>query len=872
VTGEDMTDEAASHAAAPDEAASPDAAPVAGYPERWSADVVLRDGGTVHVRPILPSDGDGIRALHGRLSAETIYFRFFSPLTTLSPKMLDRFVRVDYFDRFALVALLGEDIIAVGRYERLPSQGAVGDEAEVAFLVDDAHQGRGLATMLLEYLVARAEEVGITRFVADTLPENVRMLRVFHEAGFDDQRTFGDGVIRVAFPIRPTEASVAASHDRERHAAARSVRRILAPRNVAVIGASRRIGSLGNELLRNLLLGHFNGPVYPVNSDAVHVNSVRAYPSIHDVPDRVDLAVIVVPAEGVPAVVEQCARKHVGGLVVISSGFAERDAAGLLAESRMVSEARRNGMRMIGPNCMGIINTDPAVGLNATFSPMPPRGRIGFIAQSGGLGVVILDEVARRGLGVSTFVSAGNKADVSGNDMLQYWDEDPATDVVLMYIETFGNPRTFARVARRVSRTKPIVAVKSGRSAAGSRAAGWNRQERQSDASVDALFRHSGVIRTETLEELFDVAQVLASQPRPAGRRVAIVGNNGGPGVLAADACSAAGLVVAPLGEETQRKLSASLPWQGSVRNPVDLAPDARPEAFRLAIDTVLADPGVDAVIALYTSPLAARADDVAGALANAPAGGWPKPVLACILGRRGLLPIPSPDGVQRSIPSFAFPEAAARALGRVAEYAEWRSRPEGKMPAFADIDRNGARAVVAAWSSAPPDDGWLGPDPTRRLLAAYGVGRPPEATDPEPGEAGDGDGDGDGDGGDLQVDVSQDPLFGPLVALRLPGRGGRGPRHEAFRALPITDTDATELRVDVLAGQTPDGRPLSGLDAAGIDDVLQRVGRLVEDIPELAEMEIGLHLDHPTPAVRRARIRLSPWEPRPELALRRLR
>jgi acyl-CoA synthetase (NDP forming)/GNAT superfamily N-acetyltransferase len=772
--------------------------------------------------------------------------------------MLDRFVRVDYVDRFALVALLGDDIIAVGRYERLPSHADTDDEAEVAFLVDDAHQGRGLATILLEYLAARAGEVGIARFVADTLPENVRMLRVFHEAGFDDQRTFGDGVIRVVFPIQATAASVAASHQRERQAAARSVRRILSPRSVAVIGASRRPGSLGNELLRRLLSGRFEGPVYPVNVDASHVNSVRAYPSILDVPDRVDLAVIVVPAEDVPVVVEQCARKHVGGLVVVSSGFAERDAAGLAAEGRLVREARRNGMRLIGPNCMGIVNTDPAVGLNATFSPMPPRGRIGFIAQSGGLGVVILDEVARRGLGVSTFVSAGNKADVSGNDLLQYWDEDPETDVVLMYIETFGNPRTFARVARRVSRTKPIVAVKSGRSAAGSRASGWNRRHRQSDASVDALFRQAGVIRTETLEELFDVAQVLASQPLPAGRRVAIVGNNGGPGVLAADACSAAGLDVVSFGEATMARLATALSSPGRVRNPVDLAPDARPEAFRAAIDAVLADDGVDAVIALYTSPMAAPVADVAAALAGKPVGGWPKPVLACILGRRGLLEIPSSDGVPRSIPSFAFPEAAARALGRVAGYAEWRTRPEGTVPVLAAVDTAAARTVVAAWAAAP-GDGWLGDRPASALLAAFGLGLGTVG----PTTSG---------RTDFVVGVSQDPLFGPLVSLRVPGRVARGVAEEAGRALPVTDVDAAELRLEVFGDEHPDGSPLSTAQCAGIDDVVLRVARLVEDVPEVVELELDVHLAGPRPVLAGVRIRLAPWEPHPELALRRLR
>jgi acyl-CoA synthetase (NDP forming)/RimJ/RimL family protein N-acetyltransferase len=833
------------------------------------------------LRPIRPDDADRLRALHGRLSAETIYFRFFSPLTTLPAKMVDRFVSVDYVDRFALIALLGDDIVAVGRYERLPSNGRLGDEAEVAFLVDDANQGRGVATVLLEYLAARGKEVGITRFVADTLPDNQRMLRVFHEAGFDDQRVFADGVVRVGFGIQPTEASVAAAHQREREAAARSVRRILAPRSVAVVGAARQPGSVGNELLRNMLQSHFNGPVYPVNPEARHVNSVRAYGSVLDIPDLVDLVVVAVPAAAVPGVVEQCARKHVGSLVVISSGFAERDAAGLRAETQLVREARRNGMRLIGPNSMGIINTDPAVGLNATFSPMPPRGGIGFIAQSGGLGIVILDEIARRGLGVSTFVSAGNKADVSGNDLLQYWDEDPATDVVAMYIETFGNPRTFARVARRVSRRKPIVAVKSARSDAGNRAGGYSRQSPQSDEWVDGLFRQAGVIRTETLEELFDVAQVLASQPRPAGRRVAIVGNNGGPGVLAADACSAAGLEMATLSKETARRLAALRPWEGEVRNPVGLAPNARPEAFRVAVEAVLADENVDAVIALYTSPMAAPVAEVAAALAQTPSGLRTKPVLACILGRRGLLDISSPAGGARSIPSFAFPEAAVRALGRVAEYSAWRDRPEGTTPALEPIDRTAARMVVDDWAARRAEGdigpGWLPAGAARRLLQAYGIGTPPGVpADHRGSDAGGRPGGGEGlaptDGADITVSVTEDPLFGPLVQLSAPGRATRAaPRIHAGRVLPVTDLDAAELRTEVLGRSDPDGRPRGAEEGAGIDDVVLRVGRLVEDIPEVTELHLDIRARPDAIEVGAIGVRLGIWEPRPDLALRHL-
>src|SRR3954469_20198281 len=560
------------------------------YPLRWAVDVVLSDGGTVHVRPIVPDDAPLIEALHNRLSAETVYLRFFTPLPHLSPQLLDRFVNVDYVDRMALVSVLGDDIVAVARYDRLPGT----DEAEVAFVVDDAHQGRGLGSLLLEHLAAVAKEHGIARFVAETLPGNSRMLGVFHDAGFADERHFADGVIRVSFPIEPTDPSRRASHDRERRAAARSVQRLLTPRSIAVIGASTQEGSIGHQVFQNVLTGGFQGPVYPVHPSALHVSSVRAFRSVLEIPDEVDLAVVVVPAAEVPAVVEQCGRKRVGGLVIISAGFAEAGPEGALAERALVEQARRLGMRVIGPNCMGVVNTSSGVRMNATIGPVSPvHGRVGFSSQSGALGIAILDEVGRLGIGVSTFVALGNKADVSSNDLLQYWEADPDTDVVLLYLESFGNPRTFARVARRLSRTKPIVAVKSARGGASSRLARADQPAGGSDPFVDALFHQAGVIRVDTLEQLFDVAQVLASQPLPPGRKVAVVGNADGPAVLVADALENLGLEVPELGEETQRRLTELVPGARTTANPVDLGVDASAEAYEHALSTVLVDPGV---------------------------------------------------------------------------------------------------------------------------------------------------------------------------------------------------------------------------------------------------------------------------------------
>ncbi len=981
-----------------------------GYPAGWESDVVLRDGGTVHVRPIRPGDAGAILALHGRLSPETIYLRFFGPLTTLSPRMLERFVTVDYRDRLALVAVLGDEVVAVGRYERLPSGSGPGDEAEVAFLVDDAQQGRGLGTVLLEQLAAYARAVGVTRFVADTLPENSRMLRMFHEAGFGDERTFADGVVRVAFPIEATPISLTLSHERERLATARSVGRILAPRSVAVVGASRRPETLGNQVLRALLDGGFEGPVFPVNPGTTHVCSVRSYPSVADVPDQVDLAILAVPARAVPEVVEQCVRSHVGGLVVISSGFADRDETGRQAERRLVAEARRNGMRLVGPNSMGVVNTDPNVRLAAAFGPLPPAGQVGFIAQSGALGVVVLDELARRGTGVSSFVSTGNKADVSGNDLLQYWDGDEATRVICMYIETFGNPRTFARVARRVARHKPIVMVKSGwsgsavdRSTAGGSTAGGDgagRAEVPADhpgageAAVEALLRQTGVIRTATLEELFDVAQVLVSQPLPAGRRVAIVGSSGGPEVLAADACRAAGLEVAALTPAIEERLRATVPAATAAADPVGLPADALPEHLRAALEVVLADDGVDAAIALYTSLLASPADAVATAVATAATTAPEKPVVASILGRRGLV---GPEG--RRVPSFAFPEAAARALGRVAEYAEWRRRPVGTLPdlpvdtvsarelvsrALEAMSRSGEGGNVARTGGEGVDvddgrggagetdvaagegeqlagegeqlaggeprapqclrGGWLDRETTRALAAAYGIdllpSRPLAAdldsdtaaggvagTASDPRRLGDAAVAAAGQlgypvvvevdpgpsrtkaergnirlglleagavrvavaelasrgpmvvqatarpGWDVAVGVTQDPDFGPLVSLGTGGRLGEPVRVRRSRILPVTDVDAAELRTEVLGSHRPDGSPWSEAEKEAIDGLVLRVGRLVEDLPEVTHLDLDPVVVSPgRAAVAGLRVHVQPPEPHPERALRRLR
>ncbi|HEU5271848.1 MAG TPA: GNAT family N-acetyltransferase [Jatrophihabitans sp.] len=532
---------------------SPDAAEPSepAYPPYWEADVVVSDGGTLHLRPIMPADAEALVRFHAGLSVRTRYLRYFSAYPTIPPRDLIRFSHVDHVHRVALAGWLAGEIIAVGRFDRLAEQNSAEDDpagrlAEVAFVVADAHQGRGIGSVLLEHLVEIGRELGVERFEAVVLAENQAMMRVFLQAGFEPTRRLAGSEVSLEFDIAATTRTRQVMAERELRADARSIGRLLNPRSVAVVGASADPAKLGHVVLTNLLRAGFTGPIFPVHPRARSVAGILAYPSVAELPGDVDLAVIAVPAEQVPEVVRQCGAHGVRGLVVMSGGFGESGdeqarADGLRAQRELIAQAHAHGMRVIGPNCLGVLNTAAEVALNASLSTVDPRpGRAGFFCQSGALGVAVLGEAARRGLGVSTFVSAGNRADVSGNDLLQYWETDPATDLALLYLESFGNPRKFARIARRFARSKPIVAVKSGR---GSVVAGLQHTSVEvPEASVQALFEASGIIRTANLAELFDVALLLTSQPLPAGDRVSVVGHSTALGVLVADALATSGL------------------------------------------------------------------------------------------------------------------------------------------------------------------------------------------------------------------------------------------------------------------------------------------------------------------------------------------
>jgi len=890
------------------------------YPKEWEADVVLADGSTVRLRPIRPTDGESITELHSRLSPDSVYLRFFSPLPRLAPTMLQRLVNVDYDDRMALVAEHAGRLVAVARYDRLdPST-----EAEAAFVVEDSWQGRGLGSLLLEHLAALAREHGVSRLIAHTLPHNNKMLGVFRDAGFDRHSTFADGVVRVTLDIEATPASLDVSHERDRKAAIRSMARVLEPRSVAVIGASTRSGTIGHEVFRNLLAGGFNGPVYPVHPTAPHISSVRAYPTVLDIPDAVDLAVVVVPADAVAEVVDQCAAKLVHALVIISAGFAETGPAGPELERDIVQRARRGGMRVVGPNCMGVINTTTEVRMNATFAPVtPPPGRVAFSSQSGALGIAILRSAADLGLGISSFVSVGNKADVSGNDLLRYWEEDPDTDVILLYLESFGNPRKFSRIARRVSHTKPIVAVKSGRTASGSRAASSHTAAlMSSETAVDALFRQTGVIRVDTLEQLFDVAQVLSLQPLPRGRRVAIVSNAGGPGILAADACERNGLDVPELSASTQERLRAFLPPVAAVTNPIDLIASAGADEYRRALELVAADEGVDAILALFVPPLVTRPEDVAaaiGAVAGAPS--TDKPIIANFLaiGAR-------PDALA-TVPTFAYPETAVQALARVTSYAEWRKRPVGEVPDLPGIDRAAAAGVVDLALASGSEGRWLTTVEAAELLGAYGIPfvrtiactSAPEAVEaarelsyPVAMKTAEADVVHKSDIGAVRLDLRsdrdvqrafsaitaavgsdtgvivqpmerqgvetivglvQDPAFGPIVMFGTGGTSVELLHDQSFRILPLTELDAHELVRSTRGSALMFGyRGAEPADTTALELLLLRVGRLAEDVHEIAELDLNPVIVSPAGAiVVDAKIRVAAHARHPELSVRRL-
>jgi acyl-CoA synthetase (NDP forming)/RimJ/RimL family protein N-acetyltransferase len=673
-----------------DDPAQPTAPRVPTPPAHWEADVALRDGRPVRLRPISPDDAERLANFHRSLSNETVYFRFFAPYPELSERDLHRFTHVDHDDRVALVATVGGEIVAVARYDRIDAT-----DAEVAFVVRDDHQGRGLGSVMLEHLAAAARERGVSRFIAEVLPNNRRMLSTFEEAGYHPARHLDDGVVSLAFDIEPTDSSIAVRLAREHRAESISVARLVAPDSVVVVGAGRDPASLGHRLLRHVIEGGFTGRVSAVNQAAAEagqqVLGVPTFASVVEVPDPVALALVAVPVDRVMDVVDDCAAARVAGMIVVSSGYAESGPDGVARQRQLVRRARGNGMRVIGPNALGIVNTDPEVSLNGSLAPrMPGRAPIGFFCQSGSLGGTILARAVRRGLGVSTFVSAGNRADVSGNDLLQFWEDDEQTEVVLLYLESLGNPRKFSRVARRLSRSKPVVAMRTGRSTQAYPLGHTIRRTTLPPLAVDAMFAQSGVIETDTLGELFDVAGLLAFQPLPLGRRVAIVGNSDALVVLASDACESAELVV--------------------VGDPVTLRSDCSPHDLSSALAAVLEDPAVDSVVVAHVPVLGTDGRPWEAVVAETVAR-RSKPVVAVLVAAEdesGLITVDDPPedpAEHRSVPYYGTVEDAVRALRRVTRYAEWRARSLGEVPELDNVHVHRARVLVDSVVGSALDD-----------------------------------------------------------------------------------------------------------------------------------------------------------------------
>ncbi|MGD0765106.1 MAG: GNAT family N-acetyltransferase, partial [Dehalococcoidia bacterium] len=871
---------------------------------QYHADVVLKDGSTVHLRPIQPDDDDAWLFLFSRLSPQTIYYRFHHVIAEVTRAEAQTYTNVDYENTFALVAILGEPpderIIAIGRFARLANP----ERAESAFLVEDSHQGRGISTHLLEHLATAAREKGIKVFEAEVLGENKDMMRVFRDFGFQVDAQYADGTYHVVFPIEQTEVVEERSVVREQIAATTAISAFFHPRQVAVIGASRERGTIGAEIFHNILRNGYKGAVYPVNPSATVVGAVHAYPSVLDVPDDVDLAVIVVPAEHVLDVTGECARKGVRGIVLISSGFKEMGPEGVERERTLMSRVHSYGMRLVGPNCLGVLNTNPDVSLNATFAALlPPQGNVALLSQSGALGLALLDYASKLGIGLSSFASIGNAADVSSNDLVQYWEQDPLTSVILLYLESFGNPRRFSRLARRVAAVKPIVAIKGGRTTAGSRAASSHTGALAGlDVAADALFRQAGVIRTDTLEEMFDIANLLAHQPLPQGRRVAILTNSGGPGILAADACERYGLNVPPASEATREKLRAFLPAAAGLSNPFDLLAPASAEDYDRALRIVLEDDDVDSVIVIFIPPLVTRAEDVAAAVRDVAAeSSSGKPLLACFMSAQGAPPQLRGEG-EEIVPAFAFPEATAISLARVCDYAEWRRQPKGTMPKLEALQtEKGQEIVQRALAGDKNQRVWLPMDACAELLGAYGIrsakvrlaGTADEAAaaateigfpvaakvasatithktdiggvvlglqsaqavrdafrlmEERLSAIGKRD-EMDGvivqemvEGGiEAIIGVTQDPSFGPLIMFGLGGVQVELLKDVAFRIHPLTDLDAKDMIRSIKGYPLLDGwRGAPPGDIPALEEVLLRVSALVEDLPEVAEMDLN--------------------------------
>lgn len=882
----------------------PHYAPLPSQDDPQSGRLILKDGTTATVRVAVPADRSALKQCFTALSQQDPGGRFLSFELSDDALAGDLSRTDDARRRLTLIVthMSGNvsRVIAVGAFKETRDF-----TAQLSVSVREEYLGKGIGTLLLERLALAAVMQGIRHFRTVTAAQNQAVIDVFRNSGFDINTHKEKNSIEIDLSLLPTASSVERSELRDRVATAASIRPFFQPRGVAVVGASRNPNNIGTRILKAIIDNGFQAPVFPVNPRAEEIADLKTYATVDAIPEPVDLAVITVPAEHVLAVVDDCALKRVRALLIITAGFAEVGSAGKSRQAQLLDKVRGYGMRMVGPNCLGLLNTDPSVQLNASFAPnVPPHGPVAFCSQSGALGLAIIALARERQLGLSSFVSVGNKADISGNDLLQYWEMDGGTGTILLYLESFGNPRRFARIARRISKQKPIVAVKSGRTQAGQRAASSHTAAlAATDLVVDALFHQTGVIRAETIDELFDLASALSTQPLPPGRRVAILTNAGGLGIMCADSCEAYGLQVQELDESIKDNLRQFLPATASVMNPVDMIASAKPGDFRKAAEILLAAEAVDALIVLTIHIGLADLSEIAtavrdGVQAMRAQGVTTKPVLTAIMDGSNI--DSSLASTSERIPNYPFPENAARVLGKLATYAEWRNQATGVVPEFDDLKVDKARAVCRP-ASKSESNGWLSVDDIREILTAFALPLPKggvchSAEDAaalarsigfpvamklasrtivhktevggvqlnlrdenevmrafrelqnrlaqqqrlaamdgallQPMIAG---------GVELMVGVTQDPSFGPLIGFGLGGIHVEILKDVCFRVTPITDRDASEMVHSIKGYRLLQGyRGHPPADIPAIEDLLLRIARLVEEVPEIAELDLN--------------------------------
>ena len=854
----------------------------------------LRDGRVVVVRPLRADDAAGLEALWRRLDAPGR--RRFTDLAHLPADRAGDVALPRPGHTAGIIATTAAgaaaQVAGVARYER-----TAGDTARFLVFVDASWRRAGLGTLLLRRLADAARHAGVRRLAGDVPRSDAAILGLLEELGLEYQEQVTAATVHAIFAVQETDAYLDAVLADQRAAARVAVGPFLRPGSIALVGASDKPGSVGGLLLANLLASGFTGPVYAVNPRHQVIQGMICYPDLPSCPGPPDLALVAVPAPVVADVVGQAGALGVRAVCVISAGFAEIGEQGRVLQDELRRRARAAGVRLIGPNCMGLLSGGPEPRFNATFSLVfPPPGRLAFVTQSGGLGLAALALLAGPSVGVSGFVSVGNTVDLTPNDLLLYWDEDPGTDVVLAYLESVPDPRRFARIARRISRHKPIVAVKAGRTGAGRRAASSHTAALAAgETAVEALFHQAGVIRAGTLEEMFDIVAVMSTQPTPAGRRVAVLTNGGGPGILVADACEAAGLLVPELSDDTQAALRAGLPPQASTKNPVDVVASATAEQYGHALRLLGAAEEIDAIITVYIPPFVTAAEDVAREITAAAAALPAKPVIAVFM-TTGSAPASLSSA---GIPAFTYPEQAAAALGQIARWAEWRARPAGHVVTPPGIDARRGRALVGKVLASQPSGGWASAEAAAQLLAAYGIsaarsrlvrtpaqaagaqlelGGPvvvkiaaaihksdvggvalgistPQAASQavtairaalaEAGLAGQAREflvqEQIGDGVEMIVGVTHDPAFGPLVLAGLGGTLVEVLGDVAVRITPLSNTDVDEMLRSLRSYRLLTGyRQSPPLDVAAFAELLQRVSVMVEDIPEIAELDLN--------------------------------